>query len=449
MQVPVPAFNDHIHDYHLKILRSFDNREYRFYLLNWHRRARKTTLAINVLIKEAVLNKDCVYGYIAPTYKQAKSIVWRDPHMLNMYLPMDYVRKRNESELYIEFNSGSKLVILGADDPDSVRGIDLEGVVLDEWALMKPMIWNEILRPVITQSKDRWAIFTFTPKGQNHVYDQWCGIDDMEDAREWGRSLLPASKSGLLPGEELIKAKAEMPDSLYEQEFECNFLSDDDNILITSQMIEALRGAHPQINVNSGKVLAIDPSEGGDECVMQVFDNYESTDNRYLFEKDTMKIVGEAMILAQKHDVDVIAVDCIGVGKGVADRLEELCQGTKRRVEYIHSAEKATDSTRFYNRRAEMWWTAMEMIRDKRVPFPSDPEVRKQLSSVKYIVCSSNGKVKLNSKELTRKELGRSPDRADAWIYGIWASLTTPKSRPVDRYEVKEQRRYTFNAMTA
>ena len=109
IQIPVKEFQPH--KWQLEILKVFDERVARFFLLCWHRRARKTTLILNLLIRECVKNPKKVYGYIAPTYTQAKSIIWRDPNMLDKYLPKELVLRKNESELYAEFDNGSILAI--------------------------------------------------------------------------------------------------------------------------------------------------------------------------------------------------------------------------------------------------------------------------------------------------------------------------------------------------
>ena len=135
----------------------------------WHRRARKTTLALNVLIQACCQNRSHTYGYVAPTYTQAKSIAVVDPMMLKRYLPSEVCRRPfNESELRQEFITGSVLEMKGADNIDSIRGVGWKGVVLEEWAMMRHgrEIWEEILEPIFRENKG-WAMFIFTPKGKN------------------------------------------------------------------------------------------------------------------------------------------------------------------------------------------------------------------------------------------------------------------------------------------
>jgi hypothetical protein len=412
MQVPVPEFNGKINRYQLEILRKFDRKEFRFALLNWHRRARKTTLLLNVLIKECCKNPNKIYGYVAPTYTQAKGIVWNDPNMLNKYLPHEYVKRKNDSELLVEFVNGSLLVIRGGDNPDSIRGQDYEGIAGDEFALWKREVWEEILRPIITPNPDRWAIFAFTPKGLNHAYDYWIKSDKWDG---WHKSLLRASDSGIIDLIELQKARNEMPETLYMQEFECEFLAGDEFALIKPVELEALKGITFVRDINR-RIISCDPATGGDECVVQVIENSKVLEQMILHYNDTMKIVGELMVLSHKYSANDFAIDSIGIGQGIADRLSEM----GKRVNAINSAEKADDPERFYNRRAEMWWYVMGQIQSRELSYPHDDVLRRQLCSVRYKVVNSNGQIKLEPKEETKKRLGASPDRADAFVYGVW-----------------------------
>jgi hypothetical protein len=85
--VPVTRYWDSQHPHQKRVFHAFDQGEKRFFVLNWHRRARKTTLLLNLLIRECCRNRDVTFDYVGPTYRQAKNIIWRDPNMLNAYLP--------------------------------------------------------------------------------------------------------------------------------------------------------------------------------------------------------------------------------------------------------------------------------------------------------------------------------------------------------------------------
>lgn len=197
---------------------------HRFKVLRWHRRARKTTLGLNQLIRECCLHKDHTYAYVAPTYEQAKAIIVRDPLMLKQYLPPEVLsRPFNETALIATFRTGSILVIKGADDPDSLRGINANGVVFDEWAQMKPEIFSEIFRPILTQNGG-WAQFQFTPKGRNHAWEFWRRGNNLPGYEDWKSFDLTAADSGLISQKDLDQARLEMGDDLFMQEMMCEFL---------------------------------------------------------------------------------------------------------------------------------------------------------------------------------------------------------------------------------
>lgn len=192
-------------------------------------------------------------------------------------------------------------------------------------------------------------------------------------------------------------------------------VSPDQFIVIPAALIETLQGASHFVPFTK-RIISCDPATGGDECVIYVWENTKIIDEKILHLNDTMKITGELMILSSKHNTNDFAIDTIGVGKGIVDRLNEL----KKNVISINSAEEANDKERFYNRRAEMWWHCLEQIQQREIEYFTDDQIKKELSSVRYKVVNSNGKIQIEPKEETKKRLGKSPDRADAFIYGIW-----------------------------
>jgi len=438
MSIPNERFNDGLHHWQLGVLQAFDEGLARFFALEWHRRARKTTLGLNLLIRECVRNPKSSYVYVAPTYTQARNIIWDDPNMLDAYLPdkAEMGCKMNEQKLHVKFANGSLLSVRGADKPDSLRGIDAAGVFFDEWALIKPEAWTEIFRPIIAQNAKRWAMFAFTPKGPNHATEM---LDRalLSESEGWFGQTLRASESNLLPQVELDKARQEMPTSLYDQEFECARITDEERTLITSRMIEGLKAIALRLYPQTRRIISCDPATGGDECVCYVGENGEIIDELILHERDTMKIAGHLAILGSKYEIDDYIIDSIGLGKGIADRLTEL----GKNVQPFCSSEKAIDSDRFRNLRVEAWWYVMEQMEAHEVPYPVDSELRRQLSGVRYKVMDSSGRLQLDPKDATKKILGRSPDRADAYVmmqYGLQFVMPAERKNKRDAWAEDE-----------
>ena len=128
-----------------------------------HRRAGKTVACIQKLTKGALECKlhEPRFAYVAPLYNQAKDIAW-------VYL-RHYARKLgasiNESELRVDLPGGARVRLYGADNPDRLRGMYLDGVVLDEYADMRPSVWGEIIRPMLAD-RAGWATFIGTQIGR-------------------------------------------------------------------------------------------------------------------------------------------------------------------------------------------------------------------------------------------------------------------------------------------
>lgn len=155
----------------------------RFKVIRCGRRFGKTTYAINLLIKSALNTKDGKFFYIAPTYRQAKMIAWDMMiHTTDKFGPFhkNFIKKANESELFVSFHNGARIDIKGADNPDSLRGVGLDGVVLDEYAFMKPNVFSEIVSPALLE-KQGFCVFISTPNGFNHFYDLYMEAQDRKD----------------------------------------------------------------------------------------------------------------------------------------------------------------------------------------------------------------------------------------------------------------------------
>lgn len=180
-------------------------------------RAGKTVACINDLIRRAFVDDKVNgrYAYIAPYYSQAKSIAW---DYLLRYTE-DVRVNANASELWVELLNGARIRLFGADNPDALRGLYLDGVILDEVADMRPRVWGEIIRPLLAD-REGWAVFIGTPKGHNFFYEIWKTANASES---WFATSIRASTSGLIKAEELKDASQGMTDDQYEQEFECSF----------------------------------------------------------------------------------------------------------------------------------------------------------------------------------------------------------------------------------
>lgn len=192
---------------------------HRFAAVVCHRRFGKTVLAVNHLIRAAMrCDKERPrFAYIAPTYRMGKAIAW--DYLKHYVSPVDGVTV-NESELRVDFPvNGAQIRIYGADNPDALRGIYLDGCVLDEYGLMASNLFSEVLRPLLADRKG-WALFVGTPNGKNQFYDV---VQTAQREPGWFYAAYRASETHLIDAHELSEARRVMSEDEYAQEFECSF----------------------------------------------------------------------------------------------------------------------------------------------------------------------------------------------------------------------------------
>lgn len=183
-----------------------------------HRRAGKTVACVADLVTSALFTRrqDARYAYIAPQFNQAKDIAWLYVKRLTDDIPGVLY---NEAELRASLPNGAQVRLYGADNPDRLRGLYLDGAILDEHADMKPTVWGQVVRPMLADRRG-WAAFIGTPKGYNEFFDLW---ELAKQSDDWFTLMLRASLSGLLDQDELDAMRKEMAPEQYDQEMECSF----------------------------------------------------------------------------------------------------------------------------------------------------------------------------------------------------------------------------------
>ena len=192
--------------------------KHRFSVIVLHRRAGKTVMAINHMLKAALTNKllNPRYAFISPYRLQGKATAWDYIKQFAGKIPGT---KFNESELRCDLANGARITILGAENDQAIRGISLDGCVFDETQSIKPTIFPEVIRPALADRKG-WCIFIGTPKGRNNFYQLY---QSAIKNPKWYACTYKASETQILDDEELQAAKDVMSKDLYEQEFECSF----------------------------------------------------------------------------------------------------------------------------------------------------------------------------------------------------------------------------------
>lgn len=208
-----------------------------------HRRAGKTVACINDLIDGALRcpQREPRFAYVAPFFSQAKDVAWS--YLKAYTAPIPGVSP-NESELRVDLPNGGRVRLYGADNYERLRGIYLDGLVLDEFGDMDPRAWQEVLRPSLAD-RNGWAVFIGTPRGLNHFAEAW---DRARADDEWFTLQLKASETGLIPASELAAARREMSEEQYLAEFECSF---------AASVVGAYFGREMQAAEDDGRIVRV------------------------------------------------------------------------------------------------------------------------------------------------------------------------------------------------
>lgn len=192
-----------------------ENRK-RWMVLVVHRRAGKTTAALNFMQLSALKNPNSRYAYIAPTYKQAKNVAWDILKRSSASIPgIEHM----ESELSVRYPNGSRITLYGADAPDRLRGMGLWGVVFDEYSQQPSKIFSEIIRPTLSDHNG-YAIWIGTPKGRNEFYRMY---EQAKTDPERFALLLTVDDTNVIPRDEIESARRTMSPDEFSQEWYCSF----------------------------------------------------------------------------------------------------------------------------------------------------------------------------------------------------------------------------------
>lgn len=201
---------------HPKQLEVF-NDKHRFKVVAAGRRFGKSRLAAWTLLIQALQSKEKDVFYVAPTFQQAKDIMWG---MLKE-LGHEVIAAAHENTAVLTLVNGRKIYLKGSDRPDTLRGVGLAYVVLDEYADMKPNVWEQIIRPALADVQGG-AMFIGTPKGRNHFYEIY-KLGESNRDEEWASFHYTSYDNPLIPKKEIEAAKGSMSSFAFRQEFMSSF----------------------------------------------------------------------------------------------------------------------------------------------------------------------------------------------------------------------------------
>lgn len=318
-----------------------------------HRRAGKTSLAINSLILDMMDPKNAgrTYWYIAPTYAMAKEIIWTDPRKLFDYLPKSIIKDKNEKDLSILTTNNTRLSLKGADRPDSLVGRDTYGVIVDETQLQKgEELYNRILRPILA-ANGGWIWFLGTPRGKGF----FSRMAEMAKVKpNWQFFSLSAETSGIIPRDELEDIKMTTSVQKYREEYLAEFVDDGGEVFRNVREVCEWDFVEPR----QGMVynIGVDLAKKNDFTVVTVFNrvtqrvDYIDRFNKLDWDYQVSRIEAIARKYHTNNKPSQVKIDSTGVGDPILTYLTKQgisCLGVvltnKRKEDLVRELQTRLD----------------------------------------------------------------------------------------------------------
>ena len=412
----------------------------RFSVYALHRRAGKTQLGCMELINAAIKTEKelAMFVYVAPFLRQAKAIAWARLKSIVEPLRRTSVIDINEGELSVRFkHNGAIIRLFGGDNPDAMRGLRLDGIVMDEVSQLKNELWIDIVQPALSDRLG-WAIFIGTPSGINLFSELYYKAIDEDD---WTAARYTVYDTDSLHPNEVTRLKRDMSETSFAREYLCDFTAQgDDQLIALADTEDAAKRTYQADHVKLFPViLGIDPARFGDDRSV-VF----RRQGRQAFKPvvyrgiDNMELASRIANLIEEHNPDAVFCDA-GAGSGVIDRLRQL----RYDVIEIPFGGKAIKPEQYINRRTEMWWLMKQWVEEGGA-IPNDSALKQELATPIYWYDNVGRRV-LESKDQIKKRLqgAGSPDLADALALNF--ALPVAKKEMEDIY-IKRRREATQKA---
>lgn len=392
----------------------------RFRVVVVHRRAGKSIYATMELLDAALKCKKelGLFVYVAPFLSQAKNIAWGMlKHRIKPLIEANAV-VINEAELTIEFrHNGAKIKLFGGDNPDGMRGVRLDGAVIDEVAQTKPSLWQHVLQPALSDRLG-WVIFVGTPGGIDlfsEIYNKARG-----GSAGWSAKLFTVYQTNALDPEEVARLKADMSPSSFAREMLCSFDAGGDDQLFSMEKIEKSCGTiyKPGENDYAPRIIGVDPARFGSDAStiikrqgLQIYDpiSFNGMDN--------MALADQVAYHINAWQPDATFIDA-GAGSGVIDRLRQM----NHTIIEIPFGSTKVNNPKYYNKKAEMCFAFKDWV-DAGGAIPNHFRLKQDMATPIYWVDSA-GKYRIEEKAAIKARGLPSTDYLDGAILTFGANVT-------------------------
>ena len=393
----------------------------RFRVLALHRRAGKTVLATMELIDAALQTKKelALYAYIAPYLSQSKSIAWgMMKFRLRKLIELEAIHV-NEAELTITFlNNGAKIRLFGGDNYDALRGVRLDGVVMDEVGNMHPELWEDVVQAALSDRKG-FALFIGTPSGVNMFSEKYFKAKTLPD---WSSRIFTVYDTEAIDADEVVRLRRDMSEASFEREYMCNFSASGEDQLISLDDVETASKRIIKIGEcdYAPKIIGVDIARFGDDSsVIQKRQGFHCFDPIAFHGINNMELANQVIYHINEWQPDAVFLDA-GGGAGVIDRIRQLGHD----VIEVPFGGKSADP-KCSNKRSEMHCNVRDWIKEGGA-IPNHMRLKQDLATPRYWYDKFN-RIIIEPKDDIKARGLPSPDFLDALCFVKNTMIATPK----------------------
>lgn len=450
------------HDKQIEVIKSIA----RFKIIRAGRRSGKSTLEIEEMIFDAVTGKDRNIFYIAPTQKQARSIIWEA-----LKSRLAGVGESNESrlEMRIPTKEGgfSTIYVAGWENRENFRGMKAYKIVFDELDTMKDFFigWQEIFRPALTDSSG-YATFIGTPKKENPNLRRLEKVAETD--HDYEAFHFTTRDNPHIPPEEVDKAEQELDYDTFRQEYLAEYVENEGSLFRYTSIVDVFSNT---IDKTTSKYLTVDiADDGSDKTKFSFWEGLHEYRRETFSRMSTENIIEKIREYASEERIPYsnIAVDAIGVGAGVASSsMLDGIVGFKSsygaiktdmdiaRLPFVHYTKEATLTSDYRNLRSQCIFTLANHVNNHKISSSvtgRDKEnIIEELANYQD-VSKGDGKRQASGKEDIKNAIGRSPDDSDTWImrmyFVIKERMLPQQSEEASRVIIQQHESFNRNEHT-
>lgn len=410
----------------------------RFKVIRAGRRSGKSSVEVEMMLFKAVQEADRNVFYVAPTQKQARSIIWEALKARAVDEDGKQIGTPNESRLEYRVptvdGGHSTIFVAGWENRENFRGMKAHHITFDETDTMKDFFigWKEIFRPALIDTAGT-ADFIGTPKKENP------NLRRLEKEESVTSFHFTTSDNPFVPPAEIESARKEMDADTYRQEILAEYVDNAGALFKYTALVDMFSNT---ITKSPEKFLIVDiADDGSDKTVFSFWQGLELYDIQQFERLNTEGIVSQIREFAAQERIPYsqIAVDAIGVGAGVASNsLLDGIIGYKSsysairtdqdptKLPNVHYTKDAPLTTEYRNLRAQCIFTLAGLVNDHKIACRIDGRSKESIIeelSLYQDASQGDGKVQATAKEDIKALLGRSPDVSDTLIMRMYFEI--------------------------